>query len=111
MSIRILSRNFHSIDYDNFRKDILNSSSCDKPLFENLVLDSAVDLYNNTLSKLFDRHCPKITKVYKTKFKKTKWYTNQLHSKKKAKRQAERKLKKHQTYENLTAFKTLKKRI
>ena len=31
-SIRILSRNFHSIDYDNSRKDILNSSLCDKPL-------------------------------------------------------------------------------
>ena len=48
-SIRILSRNFHSLDYDNLRKDILKSPLCDKPLFENLALDSAIDLYNNIL--------------------------------------------------------------
>ena len=81
------------LDYGNLRKNILKSPLCDKPLFVNLAFDSAIDIYNNTINKLFDRHCPKITKVYKTKFKKTKWYTNQLHSKKKVKQQAERKWK------------------
>jgi len=68
-------RRVHSIDTDSFVSDLQSS-----PLITNppTSLGSLIELYNDTLSSLLDKHAPVITRLSKHTSKSNPWFTSTL---------------------------------
>jgi len=58
-------RDFSNIDLEIFRKDVANSELVSK--FHGLPLEKVIDLYDETLKKILDEHCPLIIKRFSKK--------------------------------------------
>ena len=93
-------RDFHKLDEEKFISDLKLTSLLNHNEFSILSAEEAVDLYNNTLKELFERHCPAVLKRYKPKNYKSEWFNGNLQKIKQNKRRQERKFKKRPTVEN-----------
>ena len=87
-------RNFCEINLDNLQNDIANSIVCDAESFINI--DNAVELYNDQLKDILDRHAP-VKKIY-VKTNKCKWWNNLCQQSRRERRRAERNFKKHRSH-------------
>ena len=68
-------RRLHSIDIDSFISDLKSSELITNPP---TLLDSLLPAYNSTLSALFDKHAPVISKLSRGHSKTAPWFTPAL---------------------------------
>ena len=54
----------HKLDIEKFRGSLVNTDLTRPDVIANLSLNKSILLYNNTLSKLMDDHCPMVSKRY-----------------------------------------------
>ena len=101
-------RQFYKFNLDRFIDDVKLSELTNSNVFGTLSCTEALDMYNNTLRKLYDFHCPKKEKVIYTGVTKPKWFNESLLLKKRQKRAAERKYKKHKNNESLEMYRKLR---
>ena len=86
-------RDYSCIDYNDFRNKIINSDLCNLNKIETLTANECVEMYNTTISKIFNQICPLKTKTFK-KPQSLKWFNSSVQTLKQNKRKAERKMKK-----------------
>ena len=101
-------RELYNMDLAEFRKSLLNSDITKSAVFTKLSLEDSISLYNSTLINLMDTHCPKVLKRYRPSRLKSKWFNSDLQNYKQRKRQAERKLRKHQNIETKKQLRKLR---
>ena len=89
---------------EKFCEDLKSSSLCNETIYDNLLVDECVDLYNSTLEHLLNTHCPIVEKKKKQNLKKPKWFNDELMNLKRDIRRAERRLKKEFSKENKKKF-------
>ena len=82
----ITYRNIKTIELDAFVEDILTSELCDSDCFINL--ENAVELYENKLKSILDKHAPEKTFIPKEKSK--EWWTGHCQEAKTMRRKVER---------------------
>lgn len=78
-------RNFNA---GNFENDLACSDLCKENVFMLKSVIESVELYNSILDKLFDKHCPVISKWYNTRLQTMKKYLLMKMHRKIAKRYA-----------------------
>ena len=83
---RISYRNFMSINVDDFKADIRQSSLGDREEWSDL--DTTVSLYNTVLCELMDKHCPLIEKSVEQRER--PWEDEELRQLRRKRRAAER---------------------
>ena len=86
-------RNFKNISIESFKADILDSDLCNYDT--NITVDEAVNLFDNTLTRLMDKHCPIIHK--KIREKSSPWIDEELRNLRRKRRAAERCYRKEKT--------------
>ena len=64
-----------------------------------------MDLYNETIQSIYNKHCPSVIKRYRVDCHRPCWYDQNLQNLKQHKRKCERKFRKSPTDENKTKFK------
>ena len=77
-------------------------------ILENQDVSDYVRIYNETLSKLFNKHCKEKKKIYRENREKSLWYNKELHDLKTQRRKAERKYKKKKTTENRNNYRRIR---
>ena len=107
-SVTVSTRNVHNLNLDDFRNDLRDSDVCCPAKYSHLTSDASVILYNETLSSLFDKHCPLTEKKYQNRHAKSRWFTKSLSILKRNKRQAERRFRKHPTDQNYESYRSLR---
>ena len=88
-------RDINSIDIGSCIEEIKMSPLVQFSVVPALSLDDYINIYNSFLSKLFDDHCPVVTKKYRYKHRNSLWFNPTLQTLKRAKRKAERRLRKN----------------
>jgi len=68
-------RRLHSIDTESFLSDLKSSQLITNPPDS---IDCLLTAYNSTLSSLFDKHAPIITKISNRKSKSNPWFSHPL---------------------------------
>ena len=101
-------RELHNMNTEIFKKDLENESISNPSFIRDLSIPDAIDLYNDTLKKLLTKQCPLVTKRYRKRRNKSKWYNANLQRLKQKKRQAERRFRKHPNDENRSNFVLIK---
>ncbi|XP_050400117.2 RNA-directed DNA polymerase from mobile element jockey [Patella vulgata] len=86
----IICRNIKAIDWSTFRVDISNSKLLLDPMSD---VNVQVNLYNNTLSALLDKHAPATNKTVTVR-NSAPWYNNEVKQSKCLRHRAERKFRK-----------------
>ena len=107
-AIRKEVRELHNLDAEKFINDLGKESLNDPDYLKNLNLSESIELYNDTLKKLMDIHCPLVPKTYRKSRLKSKWFNSKLQGLKRKRRQAERKHKKHPNSVNYEKLKKIK---
>lgn len=97
-------RNFAQLNIDDFKSDIKKSDLND--FDKSQPLDDVVRLYNSSLTKLMDNHCPIIRK--KIKENDSPWMDEELRDLRRRRRKAEDLKIKDKTKENKANYKRLK---
>lgn len=103
-------RDLHTIDVVKFKNDLKNENITDPKFVSRLTISESIDLYNSTLTKLLDVHCPLVDKKYRSNHLKSKWFNDDLQRMKQIKRRAERKFRKVQSKENKEELSTARNR-
>ena len=67
-------RSYENCDLNLITRDIKNSDLNNPALFSQLSAEQCVELYNSTLTHIFDLHCPIVTKRYRTDCVRPPWY-------------------------------------
>ena len=86
----ILSRDWKNFNLKNFKEELLQSNLCNPLHYNYFNSSTCIELYNDTISKLFNKHCPIISKTYNHKCGRSKWFNPQLADMKRRKRRLER---------------------
>lgn len=105
---KVLVRDYHALDILKFHDDLENCPLSDSSRFKDLTCSSTVELYNECLWSLIDKHCPLKEKTYREKSQKSKWFNDELDHMKRCRRQAERKLKKNPSEQNYAIYRTIR---
>ena len=82
-------RNLKSIDIEAFKLDIQLSQLKDLPNISDV--DVMMEMYNSTLTEIFDKHAPVVTRVVNYK-PLARWYTSDITTEKRKRRRLERRL-------------------
>ena len=101
-------RKFKDIDLEEFKKDLRASELCSHQN-EEVMLDEAVKLYNETLIGLMDKHCP--VQVKKVKINTSPWMDEELRDLRRMRRRAERARNKIDSSENRARYRELCKKF
>ena len=94
-----LVRELGKIDIAEFRHDIFSS---ELNLSEYRSLDETVDMYQQNLERIFDKHAPLITRKFCTE--RSEFWNEKCQSARRERRKAKRQSKKHPNDEELRAF-------
>ena len=81
-------RELHKLDETAFIEDLKNEKILKYNFVKQLNICDAIHIYNFTLIRLIDKQCPVVTKRYREKHTKSKWYNSDLQKIKQLKRQA-----------------------
>ena len=87
-------RNLTLFDQDQFIEHLKSSNLCNPKIYLTMSPSDCVDLYNSSLSSIYNKLCPIATKRYRIDCKRPVWYNQNLQKLKQQKRKAERKFKK-----------------
>ena len=94
-------RKLKSINMQQFREDIRNSTLCVDPPSD---LDTLVDCYNRTLSSLLDKHAPVQSRHTTTRVQPS-WFNDDIKKARQDRRKAERRWRASRLPEDLAVFK------
>lgn len=69
-------RELHNFDIMKFLEALKNEDLANPSFVSGLDTTEAISLYNNTLARLLDKQCPLVTKRYRLKHWKSRWYNS-----------------------------------
>ena len=102
---QFLVRDLNNLNFEGFCNDLRSSDLAKPEKYNNLSADSVVQLYNDTLKNIFNKHCPVVQKVYKQTHAKSRCFNNELQTLKQNKRRSERRFRKNPSPTNYYYFK------
>ena len=94
-------RELSKLDIESFKQDILSSGLNSPDLF--ISLEDTVQLYNETLTKLLDKHSPVVTRKFKTND--TPWWNIKCQDARTKRRKHQRAYAKEKSPETLASYK------
>ena len=93
-------RELHNFDIVKFSEALKDEDLTNPSFVSGLDTAEAISLYNSTLARLLNKQCPLVTKRYRLKYWKSRWYNSLLKELKRKKRAAERKYRKDPCVKN-----------
>ena len=102
-------KDINRMNWVQFGEDLKQSVLTDVKYFSSLTLDKVISLFEKSLTHLYEKHCPTITKRYKPKQSKSPWFNSNLQHLKQKRRQCERLYRKVLDSESLKAWKSARR--
>ena len=93
-------REWHKLDHAKFTQDLLNEPLLRPEVLTTLTAAETIDMYNSTIERLMNKHCPMTLKKYRKNRNGSGWYNATLQELKQKRRRIERKFLKARTSEN-----------
>lgn len=98
---RSVLRNLKDLDKNALKKDILNSELCKPDKYDNL--DNAVNIFNDCLSRIINKHAPYVVKHRREDL--APWWSEDCQKGRRLRRRAERRYKKNKSPQNRSLYK------
>lgn len=103
-------RELYNLDSEKFSDDLRQEPMINYDVYSKLSVNGAIELYDTTLKRLLDKHCPLRTKKYNLVHARSRWYNPTLHELKRKRRKEERNFSKYPNSENKSKLKKARNR-